>query len=787
MVKALTIKLWRDLRHSFGQVLSISVLIAAGTMLWVIGQTSLLSITTAQQQFYQSQRFADVFAELVRAPQHVEAQLQAIAGVNRVQTRIREPIRIRVAGFEAPIRGEVLSLPDRHPALVNDVHVQRGQRPEPGRADQVLVSEPFALAHGLQPGDRIEVIIRGRQASLTVQGLALSPEFVYSVAPGELMPDHQRYGVLWMPQSGLAMAADMDGAFNSVGLSLQAGASPSDVIAAADRVLHRYGGIGAYSRADQPSHFFIEEELGQLRMMVLVLPLIFLAVAAFLVHVLSDRLVRNQRQQIAALKAFGYDNWAIARHFMAFAMAIALIGVLLSLWPSLWLSRWLIDLYAEYFHFPAWHLRLNVPMFVIAGGIATAAALLGAARAVRLAASEQPAEAMRPPMPARFQRSRWEALLGRHLAQSSRMAVRNMLRHGLKTSVSAAGIGLAFALIVLGLFQFNSVQQMLHTHYHQVMLMDVQVAFDDAVSDQVGAELRALPGVQHVELYREAPVRLRHGHRSERSRLLGIDDSTTLYRLIDAQHRPQSVPTEGLMLTRWLAEALAVEPGDWVELEVLGGRQQQFSMVLAAVVDEPIGAGAYLDRRALNRALKEGPSSSGAWLLIDQRQQAALLAALHDRPRVIGVTHMDEVERTVRGYLDDTFLGFMLVLLGLAAAIAFAVLYNNARMALAERSRELATLRVLGYRDGQVSWVLVAEVLILIMMAIPMSWLLGMGLSWGVQQALSTELFRLPWALNRQMFGLAALSAVLVGLVAALIIYRRVQTIEMVSALKTES
>lgn len=787
MVRALSIKVWRDLRQSLGQVLSISVLIAAGTMLWVVGQTSLSSITTAQQQFYQTQRFADLFAELVRAPRHVEAQLQQIEGVNQVQTRIREPVRLAVADFAAPIRGEALSLPDRHPAWLNAVQVQRGQPLESGRPDQALVLESFALAHGLAPGDEIEVIIRGRQIGLTIQGLVLSPEFVYTVAPGELMPDPQRYGVLWMAESALAQAADMEGAFNSVAVSVQSGASAQDVLAAVDRVLLRYGGTGAYLRADQPSHFFIEEELGQLRMMVTVLPLIFLAVAAFLVHVLSDRLVRNQRQQIAALKAFGYDNLSIARHFMMFAVVIAGVGVILSLWPSLWLSRWLIELYGEYFHFPAWQLRPNVPMFIVAAGIASGAAMLGAARAVRAAAAEQPAEAMRPPMPARFQRSRWEGLLGRHLAQSSRMAVRNMMRHRLKTSFSIVGIGLAFSLIVLGLFQFNSVQQMLHTHYHKVMLMDVQVAFNQAVSDRVGAELRSVPGVQHVELYREVPVRLRHAHRSARSRLLGMDDTATLYALIDAQHRPQTHPAEGLLLTRWLAEALAVKPGDMVSVEVLGGRQQMLSLPLAAIVDEPIGSGAYLNRQALNRALQEGPSASGAWLLIDEQAEAELLSALHDRPHVVGVTRIDEVERMVRGYLDDTFLGFMLVLLALAAAMAFAVLYNNARMALAERARELATLRVLGYGHTQVSWVLVAEVLLLVVMAIPLSWLLGLALSWGVQHALSTELFRLPWALNRQMFGIAAGSAILVGLVAAAIIHRRVHNIEMVSALKTES
>ena len=790
-MKALNLKLWRDLRQSLGQVLSISVLMAAGMMFWVTGQTSLQSMTAAQSQFYQTQRFAEVFVELVRAPQSLASEWERLPGVHQVQTRIREPARLRVAGFEAPIRGEILSLPDQQPPLLNDVLVLEGQRPSAGSRHQVLVSEAFASAQGLRLGDPIEVVIAGRQLTVTVVGVALSPEFVYLVAPGELMPDPQRYGVLWMTQSSLAELADMVGAFNSAAFSVSPGSDPELLIAALDASLQRYGGRGAYGRADQPSHFFIEEELGQLRVMVTVLPLIFLAVAAFLVHVMSDRMVRQQRQALAALKAFGYSDWALAKHFMAQALAMAGVGVLLSIGPSWWVSQWLVALYAEYFRFPEWPLRPQPLSLIMAAGIAALAALLGAARAVRAVVADAPAEAMRPPMPARFQRSAVETVLllgglGVQLSQASRMALRNLLRHPLKAALSSLGIGLALALMVLGLFQFNAVQRLLDNHYQQVMRMDVEVAFAAERSQRVAAELRSLPGVEHVTLYHELPVRLHRDHRSVRTRLLGLDEPLSVYQLIDRRGRPQPLAAEGVLMTRWLAEALQVMPGDSVAVEVLGGPTRRFMVDVAGVVDEPMGSGVYWSRAALSRVLSQDLASTGAWLLSDAAQHPALLAALNQRPQVLAVTRTDEVAATVRSYLDDTFLGFMAVLLGLAGAMALAVVYHHARMALAERSRELATLRVLGHGQVQVTWVLAAEVLLLMLLAIPLSWGLGLSLAWGVQQAFSTELFRLPWALNRAMFGMAALSAALVTALAAFIIYRRVGQLDLVTALKTE-
>jgi putative ABC transport system permease protein len=200
---------------------------------------------------------------------------------------------------------------------------------EPGRGDEALVSEAFAVAHGLRPGEAVWGVINGRQQRLTIVGVVLSPEYVMQIRGGDFLPDAKRYGVFWMGHQALAAAFNMEGAFNDVAVTLTRDASEAAVIDRLDQVLRPYGGIGAYGRSDQASNRYVSDELRQLRGMGLMAPAIFLAVAMFLFNVVLSRLVSTQREQIAALKAFGYTRREIAWHYLKLVLLIAVAGVVL--------------------------------------------------------------------------------------------------------------------------------------------------------------------------------------------------------------------------------------------------------------------------------------------------------------------------------------------------------------------------------------------------------------------------------------------------------------------------
>ncbi|MDI5933369.1 ABC transporter permease [Halomonas kalidii] len=782
---ALHRKLFRDLWRLKGQALAIAVVIASGVMTLILSVTTVEALSRSQQRFYASHHFAELFADVKRAPLGRLERVQAIEGVNLVEPTVRAPVRLTVVGFDDPIRGLLISLPDGRQPMLNRLQLLRGSLPEAGRDDQAVVSDAFADAHGLEPGDRLEAIIDGRLTRLTLSGIALSPEHLYQAAPTDLMPDYRRYAILWMNQRGLANAYGMEGAFNRIALTLQAGADRDDVIDALDLELARYGGTGAQTRHDQQSHRFIEEELAQQRAQATILPTIFLVVSAFLLNVLMGRIIQTQREQIAVLKAFGYGDGELARHFAQLAGLIVLIGWALGVGLGAWAATGLAGLYAEYFRFPemtfrvpAWALALSLLVVVLS-------ALAGTWRAVWRAVGRPPAEAMRPPAPQRFRRSWLErSIPAPLLGVEGRIILRHLARHPAKAGLSVVGIALSCGLLLMGAYQLSAVDRMLDLQYRLVLRMDVELTFNEATPLRAVGELRHQPGVLAVEAWRRVPATLIHGHREYRTSLLGMDERPRLRQLLDAGQRPQSLPREGLVMTRHLAGILGARVGDTLEVAIMEGHRRRVTLPLAAVVDEPIGVGAYLQRDALNALMREGPAISGAWLLVDPDRTHDLNAALHGMPRVAAIGLLADAESGIRDYMDETLMVFALVFVTLAASIAFGVVYNNARIAFAERARELATLQVLGYHRAEVARILLGEIALIALLAIPLGWAIGIGFSVLLSQAFSSDLIRIPLVLTPRAFGIAAAGVLAASLVVALLVIRRLGRLDMIRVLK---
>jgi putative ABC transport system permease protein len=778
-------KLWRDLHGLKGQVAAIAVVIAAGVMTLIIAVSSLDAIRLSMERFYASHHFGDIFAVLVRAPDSLVEPISEIPGINRVETRVVAPVRLEVPGFDDPVRGQILSIPDGRQPLLNRLYLSAGSLPASDRADQVVISEPFAEAHGLQPGDALRAIVRGRYESLRISGIALSPEFVYQVAPTDLLPDYERYAVLWMNRRALGHAFGMDGAFNSLVASIQLGGDSRQVIERIDRLLAPYGGIGAHDRDDLISHRMLKDEVAQLRVMAVVLPGVFMGVSAFLLSVLMGRIVNTQRQQIAVIKAFGYRDQDIAAHYALLTMLIVAVGVLLGVFLGMWAGQAMAALYAEYFRFPETVTRLQARVVALAALVAAAAAGLGTFRAVAGAVRLPPAEAMRPPPPPTFHHGHFDrSPAGRWLAQTTRIILRNLARHPLKSAMTVLGIALSASLLLLGNYQFQAVSHTIDVQYRKVMLMDTHVTLIEPTSRRVLAELQALPGVQHVEGYRSVPVRLRHGHRDKRTGILGLPAQPALRGLVDREYQPVRLPPEGLFLTRFLADELGLRVGDRVEIELLEGHRRRLDIGLAGLVDEPFGLSAYMNIDALNRLMREGPAVSGAWLMSDPAQRPQLYERLWDAPRVAGIGLISDADDNMRAYLEDTVLSMMAILLLLAGSITFALVYNNARIAFTERSRELATLRVLGYTRGQVGWILMGETALLTLLAIPLGWALGTLFSWLLSLAFSIDMIRIPFHITHQSFAFAAAGVIAASSLSVVLIAWRLRTLDMVEALK---
>jgi putative ABC transport system permease protein len=804
-MKALDRKLLRDLRLMWSQAITIALVVASGIAGFVTTLSAIDSLELARERFYASGRFADVFASVKRAPDSLEARLRAVPGVADVQTTTEFAVRIQRAGVEDPIIGHLIGVPRQQPLRMNLVELRdgrmnaaRGARGTPGSGGPLQdgpgpplpdgawpawVSESFAAAHGLKPGDRLGALVNGKFRDLQVAGIALAPEYIFAGLWG--MPDQRGFGVFWVDGTALDAAWDMEGAFNRIAVKLAPGASEPAVIDGLTRLLEPWGGRQAYGRKDQTSHAMLDNEIAEQRVLGSLLPGIFLAVAAFLLNVVVSRLVSTQREQIAALKALGYDNGAIRAHYLKLVGAIVAGGLLLGLLLGKWLGVMMMGLYVDFFRFPVFEHVLSPALLVVAFGLTALTAVAGTWSAIAATVRLAPAEAMRPPAPGRYRRTlleRWGVLRGGTVL---RMILRQIERRPWRTGLAVAGIAASVAIVVMGNFFRDAIEVIVDTQFNLAMRNDVAVWTLEATSDRAALELARLPGVQQVESSRFVDVILSHGHRRERSQLRGYAQYPELYRIVDVDGRATAPSGDGLVITDRLADKLGVRVGDRLQVQVLEGRPRTLSIPVDATVREMMGLNAYMNRVALNRALGDGDLSTGFVLALERGRESELLAATREMPRAAGAFSKATMLRNMQEMSARNLRIISTVLTIFATVIAVGVVYNNARIALAERGWELASLRVLGFTRAEVSGLLLGELALMIAVALPLGMLLGWGMVHALVGALKTDQFFFPVVILPRTFALAGLAVVAAGVGSALVVRRRIDRLDMVAALKT--
>jgi putative ABC transport system permease protein len=785
-MKALDRKLLRDLFLMKGQALAISLVMACGVATFVLSLTTLGSLQYSQRTYYDRYHFADVFARVKRAPNSLVERIAEIQGVGSVQTRVVMDVTIDVPGVPEPATGRLISIPDRATRGLNDIHLRSGRWVEPGRRGEVLVSEAFAEANNFKPGDEVKAILNGRLQPLKIVGIALSPEYIYAIRPGELMPDDRRFGIFWMSVTELAPVFNMEGAFNDVALSLTPGASEPEVIRQLDRLLDPYGCAGAYGKSEQISNKFVTNELTQLQSMAMVAPTIFLSVAAFLVNVVLSRIVNTQREQIAALRAFGYSSVQIGMHYLKLVFLLVFFGWILGTIAGAYLGNEMTGMYAMFFRFPQFKYRFDLAIPLLALLVAGSAATIGALASVRRAAIMPPAEAMRPEPPAKYQRTILERLgLSRFISPSMRMILRNLERQRIKSLMTIVGIALATSVLVLGSFVQDVTEYVIDFQFYTVQRQDATITFIEPSSSRVLHEVRNLPGVIDAEPFRSVPVRMRSGHRTRRLGIMGLDPRMRYYRVLDANERLVPLPDEGLVISDKLADLLGVQVGDHVILEVLEGERPIRTVPIAAVMVDYTEASAYMNIGALNRVLREGDCVSGAFLVVDLQQRNKLYAHLKEMPKVAGVSIKEAALRSFQHTLEENLLRMRTMNVIFACIIAFGVVYNSARISLAERSRELATLRVMGFTRAEISAILLGELAVLTLLAVPLGLLMGSGLAKIATVALETETQRFPYVVNDATYAFAATITLAAATLCGLIVRRRLDHLDLVAVLKS--
>lgn len=784
-MRSLELKLVRDLWHLRGQVLATALVVACGVASFVAMRSTYDSLVESRDSYYSRYRFADVFSSLKRAPDSVIAGIAGIPGVAEVQTRVVSKVTLDLPDIAEPAQGRIISVDEKARGL-NELFLLRGRLLDPGHSDEVVISGAFADANRLNPGDSLSAVMNGRLRKLQVVGVALSPEYIYEIKPGDIFPDNKRFGILWMNRRSVASVFQMDNAFNDVTLTLAPNASEREVIDQLDRLLTQYGGFGAYGRSDQTSHRFVMNELAELEVFGTFIPIVFLGVTAFLLHLVLTRLVNVEREQIGLLKAFGYSSAMIGWHYLKLAVLAIVGGIVIGIGLGWWTGNGMAKLYGEFFHFPILDFSVSFSVMVWSFVISIGAAALGAAAAVRNAVMLPPAEAMRPEPPANFQAGFVESSgIQKLLSTESRIVARNIARRPVKALLSAFGISLSIALLFVGFYFFDAIQWIVMVQFGQVQREDVEVTFNEARPARAAFELASLPGVTRVEPYRFVSAKLRYGNHTRRAALMGLQHDGELRRIVDKDLIPINLPPEGIVLGASLANSLGVKKGDTVLVEVTEGSRPIREVLIADVPEELLGLGTYMDIRALNRLMNEGSSLSGAFLSVDKEARQAVDSQLKQTPAVAGVSLPESALNSFNETMARTMGTMTWFLIGFACVIAFGVVYNGARIALAERGRELASLRVLGFTRGEIGKMLLGEQGALTLAAVPIGWAVGGIICYAITKVIDAEIVRLPLVLSAGTFAYSALIVIAAAVLSGLLVAWRVKHMDLISVLKT--
>lgn len=782
----LGMKMLRDLWRLRAQGGAVVLLLGLGIGILAGSLGMHLSLGQARDDYYRESLFAHAQVNLVRAPRRLVAAVARLPGVQAVDARAAAPVVLDLPEATEPVTGRLLSLDDPFTTPVNRPWLVSGRWPRPDARDEVVVNQAFMDARGLQVGASLPATIRGGRERLRVVGIANSPEFVFVNPPGDLFPQPERYAVLWMPRRALERAADMDGAFNDLVIRLAPGQRIEALEPALEALLGRYGAQRPRGRERIASARFLDQELDQLRTMALVIPPAFLAVAAFLLNVSLTRLVEAERSNIGLLKAFGFHPGEVAVAYLGLAAALAGLGTMLGLVLGQMLGEWMATLYLEFYKLPALPFEMGLGAALAGAGTGVLAAVAGSLSAVRRVLALAPAQALAPAPPPSFRHGHGLAeSAARHFDALTRVVLRRILGFPRRSLTTIAGIACALVLLVLSQSFPVGVQRLLDISFSLSRRQDVSLSLAEAQGRDAFRALARLPGVERAEASRAVEAIFHANGRRTDEALIGLPEKPMLERIVDAEGRAWPAREDGLLLSRSLAGKLGAQPGDRVRVELVGGQRRSFDLPVVGVVPVTIGSSAYIGLEALNRAAGEPQRVNGAHLRLDGSRYRAFNDAVRESPAIVGVSYVGLARASMQKIFDEGAGAMSGIFIAFAVLMAVGVAYATASVTLAEQRHDLATLQVMGYGRLEVSYVLIAEIVLLSLAALPVGLFAGHWFSVAFMQAMATDMFTFPSVFQPATFGTATLIIAAAIGAAVLVVRREVDRINLVESLKS--
>lgn len=784
-MRALNVKLFRELRNLKFQTLSIAIIVTGGLALLIASWSSYQSLKNTRQNFYDTHFFADFFAEFKRAPEGLVRELQNLPGISLIEGRIVMEGLVHLSMQDEPAVMRMVSIPSGKNSNLNKIFLRKGRFPIESEESEAVIHEGFARAHSIRPGDEIQILVEGHFQKIRIVGIGTSPEYIYAISSVSVLPDDLHYGVLWIPHKTLARLSNRQDSINSISGLLSSGANPAAVLAELDRALKKYGCLGAYLRHDQISHKFLEDELAEQKGTAIITPVIFLSVAAFLIHVIFSRLISLNRSQIATLKAMGFSNGEVARHYLQLVVLMILTGIVPGILIGIWVGKMFAKIYLDFYHFPELKFSLSLSALVVGVLAGLLPGILGAWQSIRRAFLLVPAEAMRPPTPPNFQKTFFDKFAPKNMRPVNKIILRNMFHRPDRLIMITLGMATALGILVTALAWGGMVTQLLETQFQYVQREDMALSFLKPITQNGLQELKKMDGVIAVEGYRTVPIRIRHLNHKKELAITGRPLKAEMRQLLDKNNKKIPLPENGLLLGRYFMRNWNLRPGDVVQIEILEGKQKIFNNVVSGFSDELFGQSATMNLKELSDILDEEPAYNQVMVKADPKKINQLYVELRNIPQIGSVLLKNSMYRGFQNTMGNIIEVSTFILIAFALAISTGVIYNSIRVNFSERSWEMASLEVMGLSKVDVFTIIFMEVSLQVLVGIIPGCLFGYWITVITLSGIHTETFDLPVIIHAESYAKGIIFVVLTLLGCSLIVYRMIDRLSLVDALKS--
>ncbi|MCR4440829.1 MAG: FtsX-like permease family protein [Peptococcaceae bacterium] len=758
-------KVLRDLKDNKGSYIACATVMVIGLLFFTSFSMVLENMDLAQKNFYYYYNFADGFAEVAAMPHGEIEKLRSIEGIKEIQGRLIKDVRVVFPGREDNVYLRLVSVDPGAVNPLNGVRLEMGI-PLEEREMNIWIDNKFYQANGLELNSEIEIIAEGKKRSLRIAGAGVSPEFIYAMrSSGDLFPRPEEFGIAYLPYKTMETFFQEKGSVNSLIFKLMPGADYQGVEDRLKAELKAYGLKSIYPRKDQASHVILSEELEQLGNMGRSIPLIFLSVASIILYIMLRRMIENQRVQIGVLKAMGYTDREVMFHYLSYALVVGAAGGIAGGLLGAALSRPYTDMYRLYFNIPGLESRFSLAAVFLSLALSLTFSAIAGYRGCRAVLALEPAEAMRPrsPLPGKSVLLERVSFFWKALNVQGKMAVRNLARNKSRSFFIVIGITFTFALLSMSWSMWELSEEMLFDQFEKIETYDVKINLSQPLKRSlVERELSGFPGVKSVESKAEIPVTLRNKWNKKDVVLLGLPAGSKMHRVLDADSQPVQLPHRGVVISERLAQLLEAEVGTELTLESLMLKDPDSSkkVEVAGVIPQYLGLNAYMEIEALQSLLGQGEIVTTAMLKIDERDLPLLHQEYRNSAVISGIEDRAKMLRQLRE-LMGSYSATIYIMLLIGMVVGFAIIYNTSVISVSERSRELASMMVLGMTPSEVLSVITFEQWFLsafgMLGGIPLTKLMLVGLA----RSISNDVYSMPTALGMMSVAVAVLFTVL--------------------------